>query len=301
MEKAELDSVQTELELPEILEHETHVDMDKLVSLCKHGVPERFRSDAWKYLLGVSRPERSEEISQGKRMEQEFNELVKTSHAQTELARQVRAEVRKHRQQVGQMREASLEARTRQRLEDAMRCYLHAQGEECRPGLVHLLGPLAQVFSSEVDAYYTFQELMKRLTWPMSFEGCKQMTVTFMTLLRHTLPELYVFFEEEHCAGGAWLTSWLQFLLARELPLQCVLRLWDTYLAYHPTHSQEASLHQLHIYVCLAILEVCQEDIMELADAEVLRYLQQLPALDMEEIITQAFNIKDDVIARSLL
>ena len=60
-------------------------------------------------------------------------------------------------------------------------------------------------------------------------------------------------------------------------------------------------MHQLHIYVCLAILEVCQEDIMELADAEVLRYLQQLPALDMEEIITQAFNIKDDVIARSLL
>ena len=34
-------------------------------------------------------------------------------------------------------------------------------------------------------------------------------------------------------------------------------RLWDTYLAYRTTNSNEASLQQLHIYVCLAILEVC--------------------------------------------
>ena len=48
---------------------------------------------------------------------------------------------------------------------------------------------------------------------------------------RHTLPDLYFYFEEEQCSGGMWLFSWLQFLLARELPLPCVLRLWDTYLA----------------------------------------------------------------------
>ena len=33
------------------------------------------------------------------------------------------------------------------------------------------------------------------------------MTVAFMTLLRHMLPELYSFLEEEQSCGGAWLAS----------------------------------------------------------------------------------------------
>ena len=194
---------------------------------------------------------------------------------------------------------------------------------------------------------------------------------------RHTLPDLYFYFEEEQCSGGPWLFSWLQFLLARELPLPCVLRLWDRSVALSapalaaigppcgPRHetphappakpcrhstqalaastaprptprpgsyfalsqSRETSLQardhgpvdgssvprtasplrlpccaqELHIYVCLAILETCNEELMELDDAEVLWYLQHLPPMDMGQVLTQAFNIKDDVIASSLL
>jgi hypothetical protein len=58
-------------ELAELLESDTYVDMDKLLSLCRHGVPEHLLPEAWKYLLGVSQPERSEEMTEGKRMEQE--------------------------------------------------------------------------------------------------------------------------------------------------------------------------------------------------------------------------------------
>ena len=61
------------------------------------------------------------------------------------------------------------------------------------------------------------------------------------------------------------------------------------------------SPQELHIYVCLAILETCNEELMELDDAEVLWYLQHLPDMDMGQVLTQAFNIKDDVIASSLL
>ena len=38
--------------------------------------------------------------------------------------------------------------------------------------------------------------------------------------------------------------SWLSGLLARELPLKCLLRLWDAYFADKRQFS-------LHIYVCL--------------------------------------------------
>ena len=108
-----------------------------------------------------------------------------------------------------------------------------------------------------------------------------------------TCEAYYRFLEEEQCSGGAWLASWLQFLLARDLPLPCLLRLWDTYFSYHASHGREATL-QLHIYVCLAILEACNEELMELDESEVLWYLRHLPLLDMGQVITNAFNINDD-------
>lgn len=36
---------------------------------------------------------------------------------------------------------------------------------------------------------------MVRLEWGLTFEGTKRMRVAFMTLLRHTLPELYTHLE----------------------------------------------------------------------------------------------------------
>ena len=329
------------------------------------------------YLLGVSPPEKSEEMSLGKRMGQEFAELERALLPQSsELTRCVKGEVKRRRARAPQ--EASRDAKTRQRLERLLRCYMHGHGDEFRPGMVHLLSPLVHVYATDVEAYFCFQELMRRLERAPTFEGCKQMAVTFMTLLRHTLPDLYFYFEEEQCSGGPWLFSWLQFLLARELPLPCVLRLWDRWLARHfaqpnpvvslyprapgqhdaqprdapqwPARSELLpallSTHlfaswqlflavpvtgdvaagiasrsrwavcarvalctmcvwpapqELHIYVCLAILETCNEELMELDDAEVLWYLQHLPHMDMGQVLTQAFNIKDDVIASSLL
>jgi len=209
-----------------VLESETHVDMDKLLSLCQHGLPAVLRGEAWMYLLGVSPPEKSEEMSLGKRMGQEFAELERALLPQSsELTRCVKGEVKRRRARAPQ--EASRDAKTRQRLERLLRCYMHGHGDEFRPGMVHLLSPLVHVYATDVEAYFCFQELMRRLERAPTFEGCKQMAVTFMTLLRHTLPDLYFYFEEEQCSGGPWLFSWLQFLLARELPLPCVLRLWD--------------------------------------------------------------------------
>ena len=40
---------------------------------------------------------------------------------------------------------------------------------------------------------------------------------------------------------------------------------------------------------------------MELDSAEVLWYLRHLPTLDMDQVLTQAFNIQEDVIASGIL
>ena len=187
--------------------------------------------------------------------------------------------------------------------------------------MVHLLGPFVHVYSqceigggaAEANAYHCFHELMKRVQWGLAFEGAKQMVVTFMTLLRHTLPELYSYLEEQQCAGGEWLNSWLQLLLSKELPLPCLLRLWDSYLSLHPAKhngsagaqaiatSHEALLQERHVFVCLAILETCNEELMELDDAELVWYLHHLPQIDIGQVITRAANIRDDCISRNIV
>merc|ERR1712070_1232176 len=88
-------------ELAEVLESETLVDMTTLLSLCAHGIPDRLRGDAWKYLLGVQRPEKSDEMSLGRRMEQEYLELERawtgpqSEMRQSDLRRRITREVRR--------------------------------------------------------------------------------------------------------------------------------------------------------------------------------------------------------------
>lgn len=97
------------------------------------------------------------------------------------------------------------------------------------------------------------------------------------------------YFDEEDLSFNQWLVPWLDHLLSRELPLECVLRLWDTYFS-----SEINNEFSLHIYVCLAILEECQDDLLELEYAEIRGYLQHLPCFKMDEIISKALNLRDE-------
>jgi hypothetical protein len=101
-----------------------------------------------------------------------------------------------------------------------------------------------------------------------------------------------LYFDEEEVNPNDWVMSWCQWLLAKELPLECVLRLWDTYLA---------DGLQLHLYVCLAILGEWREELTELENVELKGFLQHLPSMDMDKIIALAYNLQGEVLARDLL
>mmetsp|Transcript_64325 Transcript_64325/g.152215 ORF Transcript_64325/g.152215 Transcript_64325/m.152215 type:complete len:92 (-) Transcript_64325:741-1016(-) len=91
------------------------------------------------------------------------------------------------------------------------------------------------------------------------------------------------------------MVSWIRFLLCRELPLPCLLRLWDTYFA-------AADGLSLHIYVCLAILQFMQDDLLELDEGvEILAALQHLPQMEMDQIVARAQAMRAEVAARRLV
>jgi len=144
-----------------------------------------------------------------------------------------------------------------------------------------------------------------------SRENEAQNVSTFMMFFQQMLPELFAYFEDEEVGPNDWAVSWIrvcnaylcsfpcssifakrpygltkhffaspfQFLLAKELPMDCVLRLWDTYFSC-------AEGLGLHLYTMLAILVNFHEELIELEQSELKGFLQHLPEMDMDQVLT---------------
>lgn len=52
---------------------------------------------------------------------------------------------------------------------------------------------------------------------------------TFLTLFRTTLPDLYAYFDEEEVDVIGLASAWLRHLLAAEMRIEDLMRLWGEY------------------------------------------------------------------------
>ncbi|EKX51670.1 hypothetical protein GUITHDRAFT_102935 [Guillardia theta CCMP2712] len=139
---------------------------------------------------------------------------------------------------------------------------------------------------------------MVRMLLHMPEDKLNLRVAQFVMLFKTIYPEINVALEEEEVEVNEWAVSWLRYLLCRELAPDCLLRLWDTYFA---AESPDDGI-LLHTYICLAILDNLQGTIIELSErSEMLSLLHHLPVMDMDQIITQAQSIRDEVYARNLL
>lgn len=289
------------LEVMEILDAETHVDVLRLTDLCLHGrIPEPLRAETWKYLLSISLPEKSEDIKRAKRLDHEFEEFERSpgpTSVDDDIFLHVQKDVIPRYSRFPRDAQAAMCLQA----QHVLLRYLHLHPWEYQSGMSDLLVPLTHLFKSERDQYLCFEALMGRVHERLTDEGCRSLIVTFNTLFRHTLPELYHYFEDESVSPSTWLPSWMRFLFAPELPLPCLLRLWDVYFAGEQRLETRAPPYELHTYVCLAVLQTCQEELLELDGGEVSWFLQHLPVLDVDQLITVARNVRDDVHGRELI
>eukprot|EP00794_Sanderia_malayensis_P006150 gene6150-6856_t len=85
---------------------------------------------------------------------------------------------------------------------------------------------------------------------------------------------------------------WMNNLLMRELPLRCVIRLWDTYW------SEPDGFAIFHLYVCAALLTGFSKEISRKCDFQsLMTYLQNLPTRSWTEedvaiIVAEAYRLK---------
>ncbi|WVO16191.1 hypothetical protein L204_103862 [Cryptococcus depauperatus] len=147
---------------------------------------------------------------------------------------------------------------------------------------VYLCTPFVCVLSRPVGVFLAFQSLMGRLR---SFPPLPKRLATFLAIFRLALPELYAYCEDEQVPYVQVALSWMTTLLAREMWLGDVLRLWDSYMA-------SDDIFMTHCYVCVAILSTCKETLEELDGSEAKLMLLDLPPMDVERLLQDAANLR---------
>jgi len=274
-------------EFNDILNAEVYIDLDKLRESSRHGVPVEVRGDVWKYLLGVNPADRSQELTSVKGKSEEYNAIEKEN---IEINKRIRGEVSRY-QKIKNLDDTN---GYKQIFENVIGAYLnHNRDVDYDPALVHLCAPFVYCIKNEYEVYYCFAKLMSTLDEYNSAHKINERVANFMTLLRAVIPDLCNYFEEEEVDINEWASSWLQNLFAKELQFENLLRLWDTYFSIDDPI-------EFHPYVCLAVLKNTRENLEDLEQSEIRTSLLNLPLMDMEQIINQAFNIHHEILEKQI-
>ena len=96
---------------------------------------------------------------------------------------------------------------------------------------IYLLAPFVFIMPKPELALLCFEALLNKLEHTQPFSRLPKQVGHTMMLFRSLYPQLSSYFEESGVQPNDWIQRWLQFLLARELPMPSLLRLWDTYFA----------------------------------------------------------------------
>ncbi|KAJ1796739.1 hypothetical protein LPJ59_003561 [Coemansia sp. RSA 2399] len=272
----------------QVLESEVFVDVNRLRKYARHGIPDEIRGEVWKFLLGVEKPDRSNELTQRRARFESYREIDKEN---VETSKRVRGEV--NRYLLRTKRENLLDPHLSPAIFEAVICaYLNCNNSvEYSPAMVQVCAPFVITMKSEFDVYSCVERLLNILYEPALDGSINKRVAQFLSYFRTLLPELYNYFEDEELDVSEWASSWLRFLLAKELPTGNVLDLWDVYFSL-------PDFVDFHPFVCLAILHHLKDSLEDLEQSEIRSMLLRLPAMNISRIISQAHNIRSEIQAR---
>jgi hypothetical protein len=148
----------------------------------------------------------------------------------------------------------------------------------------HLTESMFSLQSSNLNAMHTPQILQ---------DYCGMLLMLFHA----TNAELYQHFHAEGVLPQEWVPDYMRCLLTKQLHLDDLLRLLDAYLA----DCSETGGFPLHVFVCLSLLSMLTEDLMEMDRTQILSFLHKLPRVDTEVLLQQALSVRESVLSRELL
>ncbi|PVU89141.1 hypothetical protein BB559_005231 [Furculomyces boomerangus] len=266
----------------EILDSEVFVDLGRLRKCSRNGIPEKLRPTVWKYLLGVEKPDRSNELSLRKDRAGRYAEMDKNN---SDTGKRIRGEVNRYFQRLGKNNFFDPREDT-SKFESIICAYLNSNNQiEYKPSFVQMCAPFVHIIPEEYDAYYCFESLMTKIEDYSSVHSTNQQVAQFLSYFRAGFPDMYSNFEDEEINFSEFVSIWLKALLAPQLPLSCVLRLWDVYFSM-------PDFMEFHPFVCLSILSYLKDSLEELEHSEIKAVIFRLPELDVSSIVNHAVNLQ---------
>jgi hypothetical protein len=316
----------------ELLDAEVFVNSAKLREAARQGVPEAYRGTVYRYLLGIISTDKSSEMTFEQMQDEDFA-LLESSYVAlnyhsanfqrsnpsagapttaTGVIANASNVQKKLRQQDFWMDVWAKGVRhtppyddgpRRKRLESTWRAIQMSHPDASAEDVRHILAlakPFDHISQAARDTHHCVEALLAILRLPgnsWSSRTClTEHCGLFLCLFHHINENLYTHFIHEGVDALEWLPGMLRTLLAAHLHLEDTLRLWDTYLA----DAMEATGFPLHPYVCLALLTLFTEELLEMDGAEVLRFLRELPRVDVEALLQKAIALREEVTAREL-
>lgn len=151
-------------------------------------------------------------------------------------------------------------------------------------------GALADV---EADTYWCLTKLLDHIQdhYTAGQPGLQRQMYRLEELIRRVDSPLHGHLADEGVGFSFFSFRWMNNLLMRELPLQAVVRLWDTCLAEDEAgHGFEG----FHVFVCAAFLKHFSALLVGSSGEELMTLLQELPTStwgpeDVETLLSEAF------------
>jgi hypothetical protein len=299
----------------------SNISMDQLKEASWTGVPQKWRPIVWRLLLGYcpSNKSRREDSIRRKRHEyamfvqQHYNpeSTIELTEQESKLLVQILKDVRRVSQGM-----AVLE---NERIQECLQRILYiwairnpASGYV--QGIDGLVLPFFLVFLSEhveenvetcdinplfktdavdqieADCFWCLSKMLDKMYdhYTAGQPGLQRMTFELEALVKRTDATLHAHLEEENLKFELFSPRWMNCQLMRELPLQAIIRLWDTYLV------EEEGFTQFHVYVCASFLLSFSAKLQDMDFEGCFLFIQDLPtkqwgAVEAETLLSQAF------------
>jgi len=163
----------------------------------------------------------------------------------------------------------------------------------------------------EADAYWCLSKLLDAIQDHYTFAqpGIQRMVFKLSELVARIDAPLHHHLNEQGLQFIQFAFRWMNCLLMRELSLDLILRVWDTYLAEHcaadsigsytgsDSSASSDGFAVLHVYTCAALLKHFSSELLAMEFGDLVTFLQHLPTTgwsskEVELLLSQAYVFK---------
>jgi hypothetical protein len=147
--------------------------------------------------------------------------------------------------------------------------------------------------SAEADTFWCLSKLLHDIQDHYTFAqpGIQTMVFKLKELISRIDQPLHDHIEKQGVEFIHFSFRWMNCLLMREMSLELIIRIWDTYM------SEEQGFKVYHLYVCAAFLMYWAQDLRSKEFQDLVMFLQKLPtqnwgAEQVEQLMAQAYIYK---------